>query len=137
MSDAIKAHQCYEYMKNYVVENSIDIEKETHYYGVKANAVRATTNEFGETHVFFRKTIVFTGGLEKMQRQDAMQLVVNLGGICGDTVTQNTNFLVLGNAGYRSSIKDGKSSKHKKAEKLKILGKDIEIISENVFYDMI
>lgn len=33
--------------------------------------------------------------------------------------------------------KDGKSSKQKKAEKLKLDGYDIEIIPENVFYDII
>ena len=36
-----------------------------------------------------------------------------------------------------TTIKDGKSSKQKKAESLKLAGNDIEIISENVFYDMI
>lgn len=38
---------------------------------------------------------------------------------------------------YCKSIKDGKSSKQKKAEKLKLDGYDIEIIPENVFYDII
>ena len=48
-----------------------------------------------------------------------------------------TNFLVLGNNDYRSSIKDGKSNKQKKAEEYRLNGCDIEIIPENVFYDMI
>jgi len=66
-----------------------------------------------------------------------MQLVADFGGINEDTVTKQTNFLVLGNNDYCSTIKDGKSTKQKKAEAYKLKGSDIEIISENVFYDMI
>ncbi|HCT71767.1 MAG TPA: exonuclease, partial [Bacteroidales bacterium] len=63
--------------------------------------------------------------------------VVDRGGLCGDGVNKATNYLVLGNNDYCSTIKDGKSTKHKKAEQLKLSGIDIEIISENVFYDML
>jgi DNA polymerase-3 subunit epsilon len=58
-------------------------------------------------------------------------------GLCGAGVTKDTNYLVLGNNDYCTSIKDGKSSKQKKAEKYKAAGMDIEIISENIFYEMI
>ena len=80
---------------------------------------------------------MFTGVLERMSRKEAMQLVADSGGINGDTVTQKTNYLVLGNNDYCKSIKDGKSNKQKKAEKLKASGLDIEIIPESVFYDMV
>ena len=66
-----------------------------------------------------------------------MQIVADLGGFCGDNVTSKTNFLILGNNDFCTSIKDGKSSKQKKAEKLMLEGKDLQIISENVFYDLI
>lgn len=93
--------------------------------------------EFDETHPLYGKLCVFTGTLEKMQRKDAMQIVVDFGGQVGNSVTKKTNFLILGNNDYCPLIKDGKSSKQKKAESLKLAGNDIEIISENVFYDMI
>ena len=83
------------------------------------------------------KVCVFTGTLERMQRKDAMQLVVNLGGSCGDSVTAKTNFLILGNNDYCTTIKDGKSTKQKKAEALILKGNDLQIISETTFYDMI
>lgn len=38
---------------------------------------------------------------------------------------------------YCKAIKDGKSAKQKKAEKMKLKGSDIETISERVFYDML
>lgn len=104
---------------------------------LKAKEIVAQTTEFDKDHPLYGKVCVFTGTLEKMLRKDAMQIVVNLGGICGDNVTSKTNYLILGNNDYCKTIKDGKSNKQKKAEKLKIGGQDIEIISENVFYDMI
>lgn len=71
-----------------------------------------------------------------MVRKDAMQLIVNVGGILDNSVTKKTNYLILGNNDYVSSIKDGKSSKHKKAEKYKLEGQDIEIIDEDTFYNL-
>ena len=85
----------------------------------------------------YGKVCVFTGTLESFTRKEAAQLVVNLGGICGDTVTKKTNFLILGNNDYCTSIKDGKSSKQKKAEKLIAEGADLAIIPESVFLDML
>ena len=80
---------------------------------------------------------VFTGTLEKMNRKDAMQLVVNLGGRIGNSVTKKTNFLVIGELDYSKTITNEKSSKILKAEGLKLKGIDIEVIPESVFYDMI
>lgn len=102
-----------------------------------AKDVTATTDNFDTNHPLYGKLCVFTGTLEKMARKDAMQLVVNLGGKCGDNVTAKTNYLILGNNDFCSLIKDGKSNKQKKAEALILKGKDIQILSENVFYDMV
>ncbi len=104
---------------------------------LKASDILATETNIDEDNPLFGKVFVFTGALERMPRKEAMQIVVNHGGINGDSVTKKTNYLVLGNNDYCKSIKDGKSSKQKKAEKLKLDGLDIEIIPEDVFYDMI
>ncbi len=104
---------------------------------LKASDIIANAENIDEDNPLYGKTFVFTGTLEKMLRKEAMQIVANFGGINGDNVTKNTNYLVLGNNDYCKSIKDGKSNKHKKAEALKLSGHDIEIISENVFYDML
>jgi len=71
-----------------------------------------------------------------MTRKEAMQAVVNAGGHCCDGVVEETNYLVLGNNDYCKAIKGGKSNKQKKAEKMQLSGKDIQIISEDTFYDM-
>lgn len=90
-----------------------------------------------EDNPLFGKVCVFTGALERFNRAEAMQIVTDIGGTCGDNVTKKTDFLILGNSDYSLSVDGEKSTKHKKAEKLKMSGHNIEIISENVFYDMI
>lgn len=138
LSDISKMIACYEHMKEYASANGINMN--TLYpqrSGLRAANIMATTTDFDETTSVYGKVFCFTGALQKMVRKDAMQIVVNLGGQCGDGVTKDTNYLVLGNNDYCASIKDGKSSKHKKAEKYKANGMDIEIISENVFCEML
>jgi DNA polymerase III subunit epsilon len=103
---------------------------------LKASDITTANFTFNTEHPFYNKIFVFTGTLEKLLRKEAMQLVVDLGGECTDGVNKKTNYLVLGNQDY-SKIKEGKSSKHKKAEQLKLMGQDIDIISEDFFYEML
>lgn len=119
-------------------ENIADFKKRPAKKYMRAADILASEDiEFDESHPLYGKLCVFTGTLEKMVRKNAMQCVVNCGGSVGDSVTKSTNYLILGNNDYCTTIKDGKSSKQKKAEALRLKGNDIEIISENVFYDML
>ncbi len=118
------------------VEEFVNTNKKHHSISAKQIVIEQT-NVLDIDNPIYGKEIVFTGILSKFTRKDAMQLVANLGGNNRDTVTKDTNYLVLGNNDYCKTIKDGKSSKQKKAEKYKLKGRDIEIISENVFYEMI
>lgn len=104
---------------------------------IDIKSLSAQTDDFDETHPLYGKLCVFTGTLDKMPRQEAMQAVLNFGGEIGNGITKKTNYLILGCNDYCSAIKDGKSNKHKKAEELKLKGCDIEIISEDVFYSML
>ncbi len=99
--------------------------------------IKATTDEFDETHPLFNKVCVFTGILEKYKREEAAQIVANCGGTIGAGITKKTNYLILGNNDYCKTIRDGKSTKQKKAEKYIKEGCDLIIIPEDVFYDMI
>ena len=144
LNDCVLTNEIYNELTSLAIAKYEDVENfkqqfKKHYSSstVKAKEMVAETMEFDEKHPLYGKLCVFTGILEKMARKDAMQVVVNLGGMCGDNVTTQTNYLVLGNNDYCKSIKDGKSNKQKRAEKLKMQGQDIEIISENVFYDML
>ena len=99
--------------------------------------ITARTTDFDVNNPLFKKNVVFTGTLEKMTRKEAAQLVVDFGGIAQNNITKNTDYLILGNNDYCSSIKNGKINKQKKAESLILNGSDLKIIPENVFYDII
>lgn len=86
---------------------------------------------------FYGKTCVFTGTLERFTRKSAETAVTHLGGKVTNSVTSNTSYLILGNNDYNPFIKDGKSTKQRKAEELLEKGSDIIILSENVFYDLL
>ena len=105
--------------------------------GLRAKDIVSTNTDFDVDNLFYDKYVAITGTLEKMQRKEAMQIIVDLGGHCEDNVTKKTNYLILGNNDYNPILRGKKSSKLIKAETLKLEGKDIEIISENVFYDIV
>lgn len=136
LADCAATMLCYEQLKKHIEENDIYIGPRTK-NDLKAKDIVAQTDVFDPDSPIYGKVFVFTGTLERMIRRDAMQLVVDAGGRCGDNVTKETNYLVLGNNDYCTTIKGGKSSKQKKTEKLQLAGEDIQIISENVFYDML
>lgn len=83
--------------------------------------------------IFYGRTVVFTGTLSSMVRAHAQQLVADIGGILGNTVTKDTDFLIVGQQDYRVVGEDGMSSKQEKAIKLIEKGAQIEIISEADF----
>ncbi|MCR5310673.1 MAG: exonuclease [Lachnospiraceae bacterium] len=127
---------CFDELKEDVERRNLDIFSRPH-GGIRAKDISTEKTDFNTEHPLFGKVCVFTGTLEKMKRKEAMQIVADLGGFPGDGVTKKTNYLVLGNNDYCKAIKDGKSAKQKKAEKLILDGADLQIISEQVFYDMI
>lgn len=96
------------------------------------NSLDVDNNNIKEKH------FCFTGTLEKFTRQQACVIVEKSGGFFDKSVTSKTNFLIVGDLEYsKALIKDDKSSKQKKAESLILSGKDIIILSETDFYDMI
>ena len=143
LSDCDYTFQCHEQMKQIVIEKMDGIEnfkklfKKKSYRELDLKTLVAETDSFDEDHPLFGKVCVFTGTLQKYTRKEAAQIVVNFGGLCENRITQKTSLLIMGNNDYCAAIKDGKSTKQKKAEEYKLKGQDIEIIPESVFYDMI
>lgn len=105
--------------------------------GIDVDSIQPTVIDIDENNFFYNRHVVFTGKLEKMIRKEAMQLVVNLGGVLDKSVTKKTNCLILGDNSYNAILKGKKSKKRIKAEKLKLEGQDIEIIDELTFYDLL
>jgi DNA polymerase-3 subunit epsilon len=83
--------------------------------------------------IFYGKTVIFTGTLSSMVRSKAQQAIADIGGILGNAITKDTDFLVVGQQDYKVVGDDGMSSKQEKAIKLIEKGASIEVISENDF----
>lgn len=139
LEDCNATFDIYSRLKRFILENDISLKPKKSKSSKKIDLknITATTDNFDTSHPFYNKYCVFTGKLDKMIREDAARIVANLGGINENNITKKTNFLILGNNDYCSTIKDGKSTKHKKAEKYILEGADLKIITENVFYDML
>lgn len=88
-----------------------------------------------EDSIFFDKTICFTGKLQKYTRKEVAQVVTNIGANWVGRVTENVDYLVIGNlenlekaTGYKES------GKIKKAKINADKGLPIQILSELEFY---
>ena len=143
LSDCASTKELYDAVKASMTEKNLAIEDlwiagESHGgKGIDIKAIKPTEVVINRDGFFYNRHVVFTGKLEKMLRKDAMQIVVNLGGVLDNSVNKQTNYLILGDNDYNAILKGEKSSKHKKAEKLKLEGQDIEIIDERTFYDLL
>ena len=92
---------------------------------------------FQPENLFFGKNVVFTGTLSSMQRKEAQVKVLEIGGKCSAGVNNSTNFLIVGDQDYNRYGEGFKSSKLRKVEKLLNDGKEIELLSESQFLEMI
>lgn len=137
LADCVTTQKCLSAMDAYAAQNDGIPESAEDLYRKLSKTIVAETSDFDPDSLIYGRTFAFTGKLERMTRKEAMQAVVNAGGHCTDGVVAETNYLVLGNNDYCKAIKDGKSAKQKKAEKMKLNGADIESISESVFCDML
>jgi DNA polymerase-3 subunit epsilon len=83
------------------------------------------------------RTFVFTGTLISMERKSAIQAVVDRGGICHDRIRPDSDYLVVGQDGFKGYQAGYKSSKIQKAESMRIKGFRVEIVSEADFLMML
>lgn len=103
------------------------------FQSVRISDIEPTVDVLNYSHLLYGKNIVFTGLLESLHRKEAMQKVVNLGGILKSTVSTKTDYLIVGKQNKKVVGEDGLSNKERKAYELKIKGYDIQIIEENEF----
>lgn len=137
LGDCMTTWECFEALRALAEKMGGIPEPVQARHKVNANDITAETTDFDPDSPVFGKVFAFTGALEGFTRVEAMQRVANAGGINGNGVTRETNYLVLGNTDYCAALKGGKSAKHKKAESLALKGQDIRIISESTFLDML
>lgn len=142
-ADVMTTVSCYEKMRALALTDRSEAEFvdlfKRHQIPIAAimKDMQPRVTEFDDTHPFFGKRIVFTGALSRMTRKEAAQLVLDVGGIPADSMNKETNFLVIGNEDFKSCVKNGKSTKMLKAEQMQRKGIDIQVISEDLFFEMI
>ncbi len=137
LGDCRITYECFLKIFRCISENNIDLNSLYKHKHTDLRSLTADKTKINVEHPLYDKYCTFTGQLERMTRKEAAQLVVNLGGYCLNGVTKQTSFLIMGNFDYCSNVKGGKSSKLKKTEKLILDGQDLQILSENVFYDLV
>lgn len=97
-----------------------------------AKDIVPSNDDFDIHHPFYGKNFVFTGELT-MDREKAMQRVVNLGGIIKSGVSSKTDYLIVGTQDHSVVGSSGLSTKERKAYELIEEGRDIEILTETKF----
>lgn len=110
------------------------------YHIEKGKLLKDSYNPFGmkrNKNQLYRKHIVFTGGLSSMRRGEAFKKVSAIGGIPNNSLTNNTDYLVVGDQGVKRFSSRGKSSKLISAERLISQGRNLKILSETEFLNMI
>ncbi|MFH1728456.1 MAG: NAD-dependent DNA ligase LigA [Pseudomonadota bacterium] len=86
--------------------------------------------------IFYKKSVLFTGKMESLDRRAAQDIVKIFGGNISSTVTKDLDFLVVGNEVFEN-YKSGKlpTGKLKKATNYNKSGSQIYIISEGKFLE--
>ena len=87
-------------------------------------------SEVTKDHPLYGETIVFTGGLETMTRQEAWNAIARLGAIPAKGITKKTNFLVIGDGFLGNDAAEFQTRKAQKVQKLREAGQPIEILTE-------
>lgn len=82
--------------------------------------------------ILFEKTICFTGESPIGTRAEMRQIVIALGATPHSSVTQATDFLIVG-----SQVSEKISTKHQKALDMQVKGHSIQIIPIEKFMDML
>lgn len=144
LADCETTANCYLYMRSKILGQMTEEEfkklfakKRPLNYAQFIEKMDFSQIETDESSPIYGKTVVFTGTLERMPRKQALTLVAQMGGIPADSLTKETNFLVIGNGEFVKSVKEGKTKKMQKAEAMALKGIDIHVVSEGTFFKLL
>lgn len=126
----------YRYFSDVQVKNEFRKDS-TKFQKIVISELAPTKEIINKNHVFYGKNIVFTGELKTLGRKEAMQKVIDMGGIVKGGVTKQTDFIVVGVQDCDLVGADGMSCKEEKAYALIKSGYDIKILNELEFIKFI
>lgn len=113
------------------------IQKKGYFSRSKVVGIVAEPGKERPEHSFYGKHFAFTGELDSMTRLEAAQMIVNIGGLCTDRVTQKTNYLIAGKDEFYGDNSDCKTLNRQRAEELISQGADLQILTEDAFLRML
>lgn len=87
--------------------------------------------------VYCGKIVVFTGTLSRMSRIRAAQKIINIGGAVFEFITEEVDYLVVGNKASRFAVDGELSKKHRVALELAANGGRIQVVTEAEFFNHI
>jgi len=88
-------------------------------------------------HPLSGKSVVFTGGLTRLDRKSAQKRVRAIGGTTPGSVVKELDYLVVGDEGSPLLGDAKKSSKQQLAEKYNKAGATIQLITEQRFFELL
>ena len=138
--DTTHTYHCYEYMKKLIQDGTTDIQAVLIVPKSQKKSYKSivpTELNFDPDNPFYNKTVAITGELSGIERSQVFQIIVNLGGKCTESISRKVDYLIVGDYSKSWGVKDNKTSKLKKAEELLLAGYNIQIISEDVFFDIL
>ncbi|QOX63909.1 exonuclease [Anoxybacterium hadale] len=115
--------------KSFIKKNS-KYEKYNH---IKISEFCCSQTEFDSNHPLYLKNCVLTGELQTMVRSIAIQKIVDVGGVVKSSVSNKTDFLIVGIQDKSVVGEDGRSSKEEKAYQMIMNGSNIRILNEEDF----
>lgn len=102
-----------------------------------ASSFSAASVEMDPSHPLYKASVAFTGRLSHMKREEAVQEVVQRGGVFHYDIQASTNYVVVGNKTYERYTSGEKTSKLERTETLLSQGASIEILSEADFLNYV
>ena len=142
MADAECALLCYNALSRIAMQRYGSAEEFAKLYKsartsrINLRTITADADDIDTSSPLYGMRFVFTGKLELYTRAEAAQLVVNLGGICDNDITHDTNILVVGKSGYMAR-REKKSRKIEQAEAYILKGQNLIIVPEDEFLELI
>lgn len=115
----------------------LSVDKPKGSYNEYIKKLNINTDSADEGNYFFGKRVCFTGTCQFGSRKDLLRKIANVGGYPVDSLTKETDVLVVGQQDYRVVGDSGMSNKQRRAFDLREKGYNIEILSEKEFYTLL
>ena len=102
----------------------------------QSSILTASKSDFDPSHPFFKKHISFTGRMKQLKRNDAAQMVLNVGGYFDPQLSFETTYLVVSESDWQKIGTPSESRKIMQVRELQGSGRPLTILSETDFLNL-